>query len=155
MANVKPIPDGYHTLTPYLVVKGAKEAMEFYAKAFGAKEVYKMLDPTGRIANAEMRVGNSMLMLADENPEFAHKSPAAFGGSPVTFVLYVEDCDTVFNRAVEAGGSVERPLTTQFYGDRSGGVKDPFGYVWYVSTHVEDVSPEEMDRRMKEMAKPA
>ncbi|ABF40426.1 Glyoxalase/bleomycin resistance protein/dioxygenase [Candidatus Koribacter versatilis Ellin345] len=155
MSKVKPIPDGYHSVTPYLVIKGAKQAMEYYTKAFGAQEVYKMLDDKGNVAHAEIKIGNSMVMLAEEKVELAHKSPITLGGSAVSMVLYVDDCDAVFNRAVEAGGSVERPLTTQFYGDRSGGLKDPFGYVWYVSTHVEDVSPEEMDRRMKEQMKPA
>ncbi len=149
MANVKPIPDGYHTLTPYLIVRGAKDALDFYTRAFGAQEMYKMTDDKGRISHAEMRIGNSMLMLADEMPEMGHKSPSELGGSPVGLALYVEDCDALFNRAVEAGAKVERSLATQFYGDRSGGVVDPFGYKWWISTHVEDVSPEEMQRRMK------
>jgi PhnB protein len=147
MANVKPIPDGYHTITPYLIIRGAKKAMEFYTKAFGAQETFKMLDDKGEIAHAEMRIGNSIFMLANEKQDF--KSPAALGGSPVGLLLYVEDCDVVFNRAVEAGAKVERPLANQFYGDRTGGVKDPFGFSWYISTHVEDVAPEEMERRAK------
>jgi PhnB protein len=151
MAHVKPIPDGYHTITPYLIIRGAAQAMEFYAKAFGAKEQFKMPAPDGKIGHAEMRIGNSVIMLADENPAMGHKSPATLGGSPIGMMIYVEDCDAVFNQAVKAGAQVERPLTTQFYGDRNGGVKDPFGFSWYIATHVEDVSPEEMERRAKEM----
>jgi PhnB protein len=154
MANVKPIPDGYNSITPYLIIRGAKKAMEFYAKAFGARETFKMLDDRGEIGHAEMRIGNSIFMFAEEKPDFPHKSPATLGGSPVSILLYVEDCDAVFNRAVEAGGKVERPLANQFYGDRTGGVKDPFGFSWYIATHVEDVSPEEMERRAK-AAQPA
>ena len=149
MANVKPIPDGYHTITPYLIIKGAKKAMEFYTKAFGAKETFKMLDERGEVGHAEMRIGNSMIMLAEENPKMPHKSATTLGGSPISVLLYVEDCDAVFNQAVQAGAKVERPLANQFYGDRTGGVKDPFGYDWYISTHIEDVSPEEMERRMQ------
>lgn len=154
MANVKPIPEGYHSITPYLVIRGAKAAMDFYTKAFGATEVFKMLDGQGEIGHAEMRIGNSIIMLANEKPDFPHKSPATLGGSPVSILLYVEDCDTVFHQAVAAGAKVERPLANQFYGDRTGGVIDPFGFSWYISTHVEDVSTEEMERRAKE-AKPA
>jgi PhnB protein len=152
MPNVKPIPEGYHTLTPYLVIRGAKEALEFYTKAFHAQEKHRMVDGNGRIGHAEITIGNSMVMLADENPGTGHKSASDLGGSPVTLCLYVEDCDAWFNRAVSAGATVERPLQTMFYGDRTGGVKDPFGFVWYISTHVEDVLPEEMERRMKAAA---
>lgn len=152
MANVKPVPDGYHTVTPYLIVRGAKEALEFYKHAFGAEELFRMADESGKIGHAEMKIGSSMIMLADENENTGHRSPAALGGSAVTMCLYVEDCDALFNRAVQAGAKVERPLANQFYGDRTGGVKDPFGYSWYISTHVEDVSPEEMERRMKTAA---
>ncbi len=151
MANVKPIPDGYRSVTPYLVIRGAEQAMEFYSKAFGAKEQFKMPGPDGKIGHAEMRIGDSVIMLADENPNMGHKSPATLGGSPISILLYVEDCDAVFNQAVKAGAEVERPLANQFYGDRTGGVKDPFGFSWYIATHVEDVSPEEMERRAKEM----
>lgn len=152
MANVKPIPDGYHTITPYLIIKGAKNAIEFYSNAFGAEEVFRMEDESGNIGHAEMRIGNSIFMLADEKSNMGHKSPATIGGSPVSILLYVENCDAAFDRAVKAGASVARPLANQFYGDRTGGVKDPFGYEWYISTHIEDVSPEEMERRMKAMA---
>lgn len=149
MANVKPIPDGYHSITPYLIIRGAKRAMEFYTKAFGAKETFKMLDDKGEIGHAEMRIGDSMFMLAEEKPGFPHKSPATLGGSPISILLYVEDVDSVFRQAVNAGGEIERPLADQFYGDRTGGIKDPFGFSWYIATHVEDVSPEEMERRAK------
>jgi PhnB protein len=151
MANVKPIPDGYRSVTPYLIIRGAAQAMEFYSKAFGAKEQFKMPGPDGKIGHAEMRIGDSVIMLADENPNMGHKSPATLGGSPISILLYVEDCDATFNQAVKAGGQVERPLANQFYGDRTGGVKDPFGFSWYIATHVEDVSPDEMERRAKEM----
>jgi PhnB protein len=151
MANVKPIPDGYHSVTPYLIIRGAAQAMDFYSKAFGAQEQFKMPGPDGKIGHAEMRIGDSVIMLADENPNMGHKSPATLGGSPISILLYVEDCDAVFNQAVKAGAEVERPLANQFYGDRTGGVKDPFGFSWYIATHVEDVSPEEMERRAKEM----
>jgi PhnB protein len=150
MAKVKPIPDGYHSITPYLIIRGAKKAMEFYSKAFGAQEVFKMEDEKGTIGHAEMRIGSSIFMLADEKPNMPHKSPATLGGSPISIMLYVEDVDSTFKQAVSAGAEVERPLANQFYGDRTGGVKDPFGFSWYISTHVEDVSPEEMERRAKE-----
>jgi PhnB protein len=149
MANVKPIPDGYHTVTPYLIIRGAKQALEFYANAFGAEEAFRMENDKGKIGHAEIKIGNSMIMLADESEETHHKSPQTLGGSPVTICLYVEDCDSLFNRAVQAGAKIDRPLQNMFYGDRTGGVTDPFGYSWFISTHVEDVSPEEMEARMK------
>ncbi len=152
MATVKPIPDDYHSITPYLIIRGAKRAMEFYSNAFGAKEVFKMLDDKGEVGHAEMRIGNSIFMLAEEKKDFPHKSPATLGGSPVSILLYVEDVDSVFRQAVTAGGEVERPVADQFYGDRTGGIKDPFGFSWYIATHVEDVSPEEMERRAKQAA---
>ena len=152
MANVKPVPDGYHTVTPYLIIRGAKQAIEFYKHAFGADEAFRMENEEGKIGHAEIKIGDSMIMLADESKEASHKSPDALGGSPVSICLYVTDCDSWFDRAVKAGAKVERPLQNMFYGDRTGGVKDPFGYSWFVSTHVEDVSPEEMERRMKAMA---
>ncbi len=147
--TVKFIPDGYHSLTPYLIVDGAARALEFYAKAFGAIEKFRMPVPGGRIGHAEMRLGTSMFMLADENPEMGARSPKSVGGTPVSLMVYVEDVDQVFHQAVQAGATVERPLANQFYGDRTGGVLDPFGHRWYLATHVEDVPPEEMERRMK------
>lgn len=146
---VKPIPEGYHSVTPYLIVRGAAKALEFYKQAFGAVELFRMEAPDGRIGHAEIRIGDSPIMLADEHPEMGAKSPETWGGSPVSLMLYVEEVDRVFARAVEVGATVERPLADQFYGDRTGGLKDPFGHVWYVATHIEDVPPEELDRRAK------
>ena len=146
-SKTKPIPEGYHTATPYLIIKGAASAIEFYKKAFGATELMRMADPSGRIGHAEIRIGNSPIMLSDEAPEMGYRSPQSLGGSPVGILLYVEDVDAVFSQAVAAGAKVERPVADQFYGDRSGGVTDPFGHVWYIATHKEDVSPEEMHKR--------
>jgi PhnB protein len=143
----KPIPDGYHSVTPYLIVDDAARALEFYKKAFGAKELLRMPKPNGKIGHAEIKVGDSTIMLADESPEVGARSPRSFGGSPVSIFLYVEDVDTTFAKAVDAGGKVQRPVADQFYGDRMGGIEDPFGHAWYIATHVEDVSPEEMKKR--------
>jgi len=147
--KVKPIPEGYHTATPYLIIKGAAAALEFYKNAFGAIELCRMPNPDGRVGHAEIKVGDSIIMLADEHPEIGARSPETYGGTPVSLMLYVEDVDAVFNRAVAAGAKVERPVTNQFYGDRTGGIIDPFGHKWYLATHVEDVSTEEMLRRAK------
>ena len=143
----KSIPDGYHNVTPYLIVNDAAAAIEFYKKAFGATELMRMPKPNGKIGHAEIRIGDSPIMLADEAPEMGARSPRTFGGSPVSIFLYVDDVDTTFARAVDGGAKVQRPLADQFYGDRTGGVEDPFGHVWYIATHVEDVSPEEMKKR--------
>ncbi|HTR01735.1 MAG TPA: VOC family protein [Thermoanaerobaculia bacterium] len=148
--NVQPIPDGYHTVTPYLIVRGAAAAIAFYEKAFGAVELMRMPGPDGRIGHAEIRVGDSPVMLADENPAF--KAPGSFGGSPVSLMLYVPDVDATVARAVSGGAKIVRPVENQFYGDRMGGIEDPFGHQWYVATHVEDVSPEEMRRRSEKVA---
>jgi PhnB protein len=145
--KVKPIPEGYHTATPYLIVTGAAKAIEFYKSAFGADEIMRMPQPDGRIGHAEIKIGDSTIMLADEFPEMGARSPQSLGGSPVSILLYVENVDTVFARAVAAGAKVQRPLADQFYGDRTGGVTDPFGHVWYIATHKEDVSEEEMKKR--------
>jgi uncharacterized glyoxalase superfamily protein PhnB len=147
MAKVKPVPDGYHTLTPYLVIRDAAKAIEFYKKAFGAKETFRMPGPGGKIMHAELQIGDSMLMLAEEMPEYGAKSPQALGGSPVNVFLYVEDADKVFNQAVAAGATVTMPLADQFWGDRYGKLADPFGHQWSVATHKEDVAPEEMAKR--------
>ena len=148
MANkVKPIPDGYHSVTPYLIVRGGVAAIDFYKKAFGAVELFRMDGPGGKIGHAEIRIGDSPIMLADEHPEIGAKSPQMIGGSPVSIMLYVEDVDAVVAQAVAAGAKVVRPVADQFYGDRSGGLEDPFGHSWYVATHKEDVSMEEMHRR--------
>jgi PhnB protein len=143
----KSIPDGYHNVTPYLIVNDAAAAIEFYKKAFGATELMRMPKPNGKIGHAEIRIGDSPIMLADEAPEMGARSPRTFGGSPVSIFLYVDDVDTTFARAVNGGAQVQRPLADQFYGDRTGGVEDPFGHVWYIATHVEDVSPEDMKKR--------
>jgi PhnB protein len=148
MANVKSIPDGYHSVTPYLIIKGASDAIEFYKKAFGATELFRMPAPGGKVGHAEIKIGDSPIMLADESPEMGYVGPATLGGTPVSIMIYVEDVDTVYNQAIAAGGKELKPLQDQFYGDRSGSLKDPFGHTWHVATHKEDVSPEEMDKRM-------
>jgi len=145
--KVKPVPDGYHTVTPYLIVKGAAGAIEFYKKAFGAMELLRMPDPSGKIGHAEIKIGDSPIMLADEFPERGVLSPQTIGGSPVSILLYVENVDVLFKQAVAAGAKVTRPLQDQFYGDRMGGLTDPFGHQWHVATHVEDVAPEELKKR--------
>ncbi|MBA3241034.1 MAG: VOC family protein [Acidobacteria bacterium] len=145
--KVKPIPDGYHSLTPYLIVDGAARAIEFYKEAFGATEMMRMDEPGGKVGHAELKIGDSIVMLADEFPDMGRRGPQSIGGTPVSFMLYVEDVDAVVSRAVAAGGKLVRPIKDQFYGDRTGGVDDPFGHSWYIATHIEDVSPEEMERR--------
>ena len=148
---VSPFPEGYHRITPYLVVDGAARAIDFYSKHFGAVEFVRMPGPNGAVMHAEMKIGDSVFMLADQVPEMGFKAPGAFGGSPVSLLLYVEDVDTVVSKAVEAGATLLRPVENQFYGDRAGTLADPFGHIWTVATHVEDVSPEEMQRRMEKM----
>ena len=148
---VKPVPDGYHTVTPYLIVEDATKAIDYYERAFLAKTIVRMPGPKGRVMHAEIQIGDSRVMLADEFPEMGAKSPKALGGSPISIALYVPDVDVVVERALKAGGTLKRPVEDQFYGDRSGGVVDPFGHVWHVSTHVEDVSHEEMQRRMEKL----
>jgi PhnB protein len=148
MANVKPIPDGYHSVTPYLIVKGGAEAIDYYKKAFGAVELFRM-DHGGKIGHAEIKIGDSPIMIADEYPEMKYLSPKTLGGTPVSIMIYVEDVDTVYNRAIAEGGTEVKALQDQFYGDRSGTLTDPFGHVWTVATHKEDVSEEEMAERMK------
>jgi len=151
VSPVKPIPEGYHSVTPYLCVKGAAAAIDFYKKAFGAKELLRMPAPGEKIGHAEIQIGDSHVMLADEFPEMGFLSPQSVGGSPVMMHLYVEDVDITANKAVAAGAKVTRPVADQFYGDRGGQVEDPFGHKWYVSTHKEDVSPEEIEaRRVKQ-----
>ena len=143
----KPIPDGYHTATPYLIIGGAGDAIEFYKKAFGATELFRFPTPDGKIGHAEIKIGDSPIMLADEFPEMGYKGPQTLGGSPVSIMIYVEDVDTIFNQAVAAGATVKEAVTDKFYGDRLGTVADPFGHVWHISTHKEDVSLEEMQKR--------
>ncbi len=149
---VKPIPEGYHSVTPYLVVQGAAKALDFYQQAFGATELMRMEGPGGIIGHAEIRIGDSPVMLADEHPDMGALSPETVGGSPVSLLIYVDNVDEVFARALAAGATQIRPVQDQFYGDRSGMLKDPFGHTWSMATHVEDVAPEEMDRRMKAMS---
>ena len=145
--SVKPIPDGYHSVTPYLCVKGAAQAIEFYKKAFLATERMRIAQPDGRVGHAELQVGDSVIMLSDEFPEIGARSPQSLGGSPVSIHLYVEDADAIFSQAVAAGAKIKRPIADQFYGDRLGGVEDPFGHNWWISTHKEDLSPQEIERR--------
>lgn len=151
MADVKPIPDGYHSVTPYIIVDGAADAIEFYKKAFGATELFRLEIPGGKLGHAEIRIGDSPVMLADEHPEMGANSPAAFGGSPVSLMIYVEDVDAVFARAIAAGATEVRPVTDQFYGDRSGIVKDPYGHQWSIATHKEDLTPEQLNERFAAM----
>ena len=153
--GAKAIPDGYGTVTPYLIVSGAARAMEFYKKAFGAEERMRFAMPDGRIGHAEIQIGNSVVMLADEFPEMGVKSPKTLGGTPVGLCIYTENVDARFQQAIDAGASVDRPVQNQFYGDRSGTLIDPFGHKWTFAMHVEDVSSEEMARRMAAMKPPA
>lgn len=148
MANkVKPIPEGYASITPYLIAKDAARAIEFYKQAFGATELMRLAQPDGRVGHAEIRIGDSRLMIADEFPEMDARGPQSIGGSPVGLLLYVEDVDAVAARAVAAGATLVRPIEDKFYGDRSGTLRDPFGHIWHVSTHKEDVPPDEIGRR--------
>ncbi len=145
--KVKPIPDGYHAVTAYLIVRGAGRALEFYKEAFGAEELFRFDMPDGQIGHAEIRIGDSPIMLADEAPEIGYKSPQAYGGTPVSLVIYVPDVDQRFAQAIAAGAQVLRPVKDQFYGDRSGTLADPFGHVWTLATHKEDVPLDEMKKR--------
>jgi PhnB protein len=149
--KVKWKPDGYHSATPYLIVRGGAAAIDFYKRAFGAAEMLRVPGPGGKIMHAEVKIGDSIIMLADEFPEMNKLSPPGIGGSPVILALYVEDVDAIVHQAIEAGATVESPVRDQFYGDRSGTVIDPFGHAWTIATHIEDVSPEELARRMEGM----
>jgi PhnB protein len=150
--KVRPTPKGYHAVTPYLSVKGAASAIAFYKKAFGAKEIMRMPGPGGTIGHAEIQIGDSHIMLADEYPEMNFRSPQAFGGTPVAISLYVQDVDRVVKKAIAGGAKVLRPVTDQFYGDRSGSLEDPFGHVWHVATHKEDIPMKELKKRAAAMA---
>ena len=145
---VRTIPEGYHSVTPYLIVKGAARAIDFYKKAFGATELMRFPGPNNTIAHAEIKIGDSPIMLADESADGSYRAPQPGTATPVSLMVYVDDVDTVFNQAVSAGAKSVRPVKDQFYGDRSGNLSDPFGHVWTISTHKEDVSLEEMQRRM-------
>jgi PhnB protein len=144
----KPIPDGYHSLQPYLYFKNAADAIAFYAKAFGATERMRMPDKKSRIMHAEINLGDSCIMMADENADMGAYSPEHYGGAPMSLVLYVEDCDAVYKKALAAGATSLREPADQFYGDRTAGVADPFGFHWYIGTHIKDVSMEEMQQQM-------
>jgi len=148
MANVKPIPAGYHSVTPYLIIKGAADAIAFYKKAFGATELFRM-EHEGKVGHAEIKIGDSPIMLADEQPGMGYVSPKTLGGTPVSLMIYVEEVDKIYKQAIKSGGEEVKALQDQFYGDRSGTLKDPFGHVWTVATHKEDVTPEEMDKRIE------
>ena len=150
--KVRPTPKGYHAVTPYLSVKGAASAIAFYKKAFGAKEIMRMPGPGGTIGHAEIQIGDSRIMLADEYPEMNFRSPQAFGGTPVAISLYVQDVDRVVKKAIAGGAKVLRPVTDQFYGGRSGSLEDPFGHVWHVATHKEDIPMKELKKRAAAMA---
>jgi PhnB protein len=151
MSAVKPIPDGYHTVTPHLVVRDAAKAIEFYTKAFGAEERFRMPGPNGVVMHAELQLGDSVLMLGEEAPQMGASSPQTIGGSPVSLLIYVKDVDASFARADKAGCTVQMPLTDMFWGDRYGKLLDPFGHHWALATHKEDVSPEDMAKRMAAM----
>jgi PhnB protein len=155
MSNVKPIPDGFHNVTPYLFIRGAGGAIDFYKKVFGAKEIVRMAGPIGQIMHAEIKIGDSMIMLADENPKAGAMSPQTAGGISVSLHVYLENVDAVVQKAIDSGAKLLRPVQNQFYGDRSGTLIDPFGHMWSVATHVEDVSPEEMKKRMAAAASQA
>ena len=147
---VRPIPEGYHSITPYLVISGAAKAIDWYKQAFGAQQTLRMEDrTTGKIGHAELKIGDSYIMLADEYPDMGYRSPKTLGGAGISLLLYVKDVDGTVKQAVDAGAKLERPLQDQFYGDRTGTIQDPFGHVWTIATHIEDVSPEEMLERSK------
>jgi PhnB protein len=153
MSKVPYIPKGYNTVTPYLIIKGAARAIEYYKKVFGATETVHMPGPDGKVGHAELKIGDSHIMLADENPSMGqgHTSATTIGASPISLYVYLPDVDKVFDRAIAEGGKVLKPVQDQFYGDRSGFLQDPFGHLWGVATHVEDVSPQEMKERMKKL----
>jgi PhnB protein len=144
---VKPIPEGYPRVTPYLMVDGASAAIDFYTSVLGATERMRMSAPEDKVGHAELEIGNSVIMLADESPEMDARSPRTVGGTPVSLHVYVEDADATFERALEAGAKMLQPVEDKFYGDRSGSFEDPFGHRWHVATHVEDVPPGEMEER--------
>ena len=146
----QPIPDGYHTVTPHLVVKGAEDAIAFYKKAFNAEETVRMPGPDGSLMHAEIKIGNSVVMLADENPQMGSQGPKALGGSPATLMLYVNDVDAAFKQAIDAGGKEVMPVADMFWGDRYGQLEDPFGHKWAMATHKEDLTPEEIGKRAAE-----
>jgi PhnB protein len=152
--SVKPKPDGYHSVTPYLIVKGAAEALDFYKSGFNAFEKLRLLDPdSGVVSHAEIMIGDSVVMLSEEFPERGFKGPETLGGASGSFLIYVEDVDSLFKKAIQAGAKEMRPVQDQFYGDRSGTLKDPYGHVWTLATHMEDLSDEQIDKRFEEFMK--
>jgi PhnB protein len=150
MSKTNYIPKGYNAVTPYLVIKGAAKAIEYYKNVFGATVVVRMDGPDGQVGHAELQIGDSRIMLADENLKMGHPSAETIGASPVSLYVYVPDCDKVFEKAIAEGAKIQKPVEDQFYGDRSGFLRDPFGHYWGIATHVEDVSPQEMDKRAKQ-----
>ncbi len=149
MSPVKRIPEGYHSVQPYLIFKSAAEAIDFYTKAFGATERMRMAGPDGRIGHAEIQIGDSCIMMADEHPQIGAFSAEHYGGSPISLMVYVDDCDAVYKQALAAGATSTREPADQPYGDRMAGVKDPFGYSWYLGTHIADMSKEELEQLAK------
>jgi PhnB protein len=150
---VQAIPPGYHSVTPYLYIKGASDALSFYKKAFGAVELFRIQPPGEKVGHAEIKIGDSIVMLADEYPEMGARSPKTLGGSAVSLLVYLENVDARYEQAVAAGAKAVRPVQNQFYGDRSGLVEDPFGHVWTLATHIEDIPPGEMQKRAEEWMK--
>jgi PhnB protein len=157
VSKVSYIPKDYNSVTPYLVIQGAAQAIEYYKKVFGATETVRMKGPDGKVGHAELKIGNSHIMLADENPNMGegHASAATIGGSPVSLYVYLPNVDDVVKRAAAEGAEILKPVQDQFYGDRNGFIRDPFGHLWGIATHVEDVSPKEMEERMKKMMQAA
>ncbi len=155
MNQVHYIPKGYNSITPYLIIKGAAKAIDYYKNVFGATEIMRMPGPDGRIGHAELQIGDSRIMLADECPEMGHHSAETIGASPVSLLVYLPDCDQVVAKAVAEGAKILKPVEDQFYGDRSGFIRDPFGHLWGVATHKEDVSPQELEERARKMTKAA
>jgi PhnB protein len=145
--TVKPIPDGYHSVTPYLSIQGASEAIEFYKRAFNAAELFRLDAPDGKIGHAEIKIGDSSVMLADSCAESPSHNPKSLGGTSIGLHVYVEDVDALFAQAIGAGARVVKPVQDQFYGDRNGTLEDPFGHVWFIATRKEDLTPEEINRR--------
>jgi len=151
--NVKAIPEGYEGATPYLIIKGAANALEFYKRAFGATEIMRIPAPGGTVGHAEIKIGKAIIMLADEFPDMNCKSPQSYGGTPVSIMVYVQDVDAFVKRAVAAGAKELRPVEDKFYGDRAGSLEDPFGHQWHFATHVEDVPPDELTKRAEAFGK--
>lgn len=151
MSEVSYIPEGYNSVTPYLIIKGAAQAIEYYKNVFGATVAVRMDGPNGLVGHAELQIGNSRIMLADENPQMGYRSAESIGASPVSMYVYLPDCDAVVEKAAAQGAKILKPVADQFYGDRSGFIQDPFGHLWGIATHKEDVSAEEMKERMKKM----